>query len=59
MVDVKNTVKNLSVLYLGKEYLLIYQHASGFCEVIKVGDSSKKVELVHFSELKFNRETVN
>ncbi|WP_197282589.1 hypothetical protein [Bacillus sp. FJAT-18017] len=51
-------MENLPVLYQGKEYLLIIQYASGFCEVIEKGDLSNKVELVHFTELRFNSEAV-
>lgn len=47
------TVDKMHVIYQGKEYLLIFQHASGYCEIIKEDGQSQQVKLVHFSELKF------
>ncbi|WP_197028403.1 hypothetical protein [Bacillus sp. EB01] len=51
-------MENLPVIYQGKEYFLVVQYASGFCEVIEKGDLSNKVELVHFTELRYNGRTV-
>lgn len=39
------------VIYEGKEYILIYQYSSGYCEIREEGTLKGNVLLVHFSEL--------
>jgi hypothetical protein len=49
--DVLN-VKSILVIFEGKEYIMLIQYASGYCEIIKQGEPNHKIKLVHFSELK-------
>lgn len=40
----------IRVLYDGKEYIILNQFATGYCEIVEEGSTSPT--LVHFSELK-------
>ncbi|MGG1398480.1 hypothetical protein ABE288_11810 [Bacillus salipaludis] len=40
------------VIYEGKNYIILFQYASGYCEIVKEGEPNQKSILVHFSELK-------
>jgi len=44
-------MKSIPVIFEGKEYIMFIQYASGYCEIIKQGESYHKIKLVHFSEL--------
>lgn len=44
-------MRKVVVMYEGKEYIILHQHASGFCEIVEEGAENKEVKLVHFSEL--------
>ncbi|MBT2725793.1 hypothetical protein J7E63_02440 [Bacillus sp. ISL-75] len=39
------------VYFQGKEYILLIQYASGYCEIVETGALNNQVKLVHFSEL--------
>ncbi|ULT59273.1 hypothetical protein L1999_12405 [Neobacillus drentensis] len=39
------------VIYKGKEYMIIHQFASGYCEIAELTKGQHEIELVHFSEL--------
>lgn len=41
----------MTVIYNGKEYVLLQQYASGYCEIMQEGAEYKDIKLVHFSEL--------
>jgi hypothetical protein len=43
------------VIFEGKDYILLHQYASGFCEVKEQGEDYKDIKLVHFSELIFKQ----
>jgi hypothetical protein len=45
-------MEGLPVIYQGKDYILICQYASGYCEIVEEGKAHHKIKLVHFSELK-------
>jgi len=45
-------VKRIPVIYQGKEYVIIFQYESGYCEIVEDGEHNHNVKLVHFSELK-------
>ncbi|MED1470109.1 hypothetical protein [Bacillus salipaludis] len=38
------------VIFEGKEYTILHQYASGYCEIMDEG-SPLNIKLVHFSEL--------
>lgn len=42
----------LIVIFEGEEYIILHQHACGYCEIIKENDFNHLVKLVNFSELK-------
>ncbi|MDQ1003949.1 hypothetical protein QFZ28_004349 [Neobacillus niacini] len=39
------------VIYEGKEYILIHQYDSGYCEIKEEGKLNEEIILVHYSEL--------
>ncbi|WP_165976252.1 hypothetical protein [Bacillus salipaludis] len=45
-------MEKIPVIFQGKDYIMIFQYASGYCEIIEEGEPNYKVKLVHFSELK-------
>jgi hypothetical protein len=45
----------IPVIFQGQDYLILFQNASGYCEIIKAGEPNPKKELVHFSELVLKR----
>lgn len=46
-------MERIPVIFQGKDYFIIFQYASGYCEIIiQEGEPNYKVKLVHFSELK-------
>jgi hypothetical protein len=51
-------VKRIPVIYQGKEYVIIFQYESGYCEIVEEGEPNQNVKLVHSSELKLKEEIV-
>lgn len=47
------TLNKIPVIYKGKDYLMFVRYASGYCEILEVGESYNQMKLVHISELKF------
>ncbi|WP_175596712.1 hypothetical protein [Bacillus sp. MRMR6] len=47
-------MSNIKVIYKGKEYIILRQDASGFCEILAVNETKDQIKLVHFSELVLN-----
>ncbi|MGG1400189.1 hypothetical protein ABE288_20555 [Bacillus salipaludis] len=45
-------MERIPVTFQGKDYIMIFQYASGYCEIVEEGEPNHKVKLVHFSELK-------
>ncbi|OIK09344.1 hypothetical protein BIV60_24235 [Bacillus sp. MUM 116] len=45
------TMTKIPVIFEGKDYILLQQYASGFCEISEEGAANKDIKLVHFSEL--------
>ncbi|MDQ0975893.1 hypothetical protein QFZ31_005771 [Neobacillus niacini] len=39
------------VIYERKEYILIHQYDSGYCEIKEEGKLNEEIKLVHYSEL--------
>jgi len=48
-------VNRTPVTYKGKDYTMLFQHASGYCEIVEDGEPNQQVKLVHFSELLLRR----
>lgn len=48
-------MNKIPVIFQGQDYLILFQNASGYCEIIKAGEPDPKKELVHFSELVLKR----
>jgi hypothetical protein len=48
-------MNRIPVIFQGQDYLILFQNASGYCEIIKTGEPNPKKELVHFSELTMKR----
>jgi hypothetical protein len=47
------TLRKIPVSYQGKNYIMIVQYTSGFCEIVEEGDHPyRTIKLVHISELK-------
>jgi hypothetical protein len=44
-------LNNIRVMFKGKEYIILHQSSTGYCEIIEIGGSKDHVQLVHFSEL--------
>ncbi|TWE06388.1 hypothetical protein FB550_102410 [Neobacillus bataviensis] len=42
---------NISVIYEGKDYILLHQYSSGYCEITEEWAPYRNIKLVHFSEL--------
>ncbi|WP_176541118.1 MULTISPECIES: hypothetical protein [unclassified Bacillus (in: firmicutes)] len=42
----------IPVIYRDERYIMLVQYASGYCEIVKEGNSNYDIKLVHFSELK-------
>ena len=45
-------MERIPVIFQGKDYLILVQYDSGYCEILKEGETKHQVQLVHFSELK-------
>lgn len=45
-------MKRIHVNFQGKDYIMLCQYASGYCEIVKEGETKQQIKLVHFSELK-------
>ncbi|WP_160724889.1 hypothetical protein [Bacillus sp. USDA818B3_A] len=43
------------ITFQGKDYILLYQYESGYCEIVKVGEQYNQILLVHLSEIKHNQ----
>lgn len=41
----------IPVNFEGKDYILLYQYSSGYCEIKEEGVAYKDIKLVHFSAL--------
>lgn len=48
-------MNRIPVIFHGQDYLILFQNASGYCEIIKAGEPNSIKELVHFSELILKR----
>ncbi|MGG3466879.1 hypothetical protein ABES02_04975 [Neobacillus pocheonensis] len=48
-------MEKLLVIYNGKEYVILQQYASGFCEISEEGAPHQEIILVHFSELSLKK----
>lgn len=44
-------MNSVKVIYMGKEYIILHQSATGFCEIRLEAGTDTQVQLVHFSEL--------
>jgi hypothetical protein len=44
-------VDNIQVSYQGKDYIILHEYSSGFCEIIQEGKRNWDIKLVHFTEL--------
>ncbi|MBT2697243.1 hypothetical protein J7E79_07440 [Bacillus sp. ISL-40] len=45
-------MERIPVIFQGKDYIMIFQYASGYCEIVEEVELNFKIKLVHFSELK-------
>ncbi|PLS04016.1 hypothetical protein [Neobacillus cucumis] len=45
------TMTKIPVIFEGKDYIMLHQYSSGYCEITEEGASYKEIKLVHFSEL--------
>ncbi|WP_156431134.1 hypothetical protein [Bacillus sp. FJAT-29814] len=49
-------MKRIPVIYKGKEYFLLIQYASGYCEIVEDEENTyNRVKLVHFSEITYKQ----
>lgn len=44
-------MERIPILYKGEDFLLLFQYASGYCEIVKDGEAIHQIKLVHFSEV--------
>lgn len=47
------TLTKIPVIFEGKDFILLHQYASGYCEITEEGSPHNGIKLVHFSELIF------
>lgn len=52
MIGLDVIMEKVPVIYQGKDYFLLHQYSSGYCEIARDGHSNHNIKLVHFSELK-------
>ncbi|MED1469833.1 hypothetical protein [Bacillus salipaludis] len=48
-------MERIPVVFKGKDYFMIFQYSSGYCEIVEEGEPNHNVKLVHFSELTLKR----
>jgi len=48
-------MNKIPVIFQGKEYKMLVQYASGYCEIVEEREPNNQVKLVHFSEVKIKQ----
>ncbi|WP_215020869.1 hypothetical protein [Bacillus sp. ISL-40] len=52
-------VGKIQVIFEGKDYIMLYQYASGYCEIVEDGARNGQVKLVHFTELSLKEDKIS
>ncbi|MBM7653379.1 hypothetical protein JOC76_002839 [Neobacillus cucumis] len=47
----------IPVIFEGKNFLILYQYSSGYCEISEEDNHYRNIKLVHISELEMIRKS--